>query len=251
MISHATRLENTKSRNRMSVVHWIPGEVEAVLDVGCNVGAHLSYCRELFPHARLAGVELNAAALEKAKQCLPGADLRQASAALLPFADGSFDCVTMVEVLEHVPADQRRQALSELRRVLSLGGIAIITVPHAGMFAWLDPGNFRFRAPALYRLVIGTGRRDSVYKDSGGVAWHHHFSGEELLELAGEGWTLEKVCLGGLALVPLTGILRWPFYRKGWTRNLLYRALERTSGFDLRCNYGRFSYDVLMILRRT
>jgi hypothetical protein len=41
--------------------------------------------------------------------------------------DGSFDCCIACDVLEHVPND--RAALSELHRVLSPGGTAIITVP--------------------------------------------------------------------------------------------------------------------------
>jgi SAM-dependent methyltransferase len=155
-----------------------------------------------------------------------------------------------VEVLEHVPENQRRQSLLELRRVLSPGGIAIITVPHAGLFAWLDPNNFRFRAPTLYRLVVGKGLRDPVYSNSGGVAWHHHFSRAELLELAGDSWTLEKCCMGGLALAPLADLFSWPFYRIGRTDNWACRALVRIAGIDLRHSYGRLSYNMMLILRR-
>lgn len=46
----------------------------------------------------------------------------------LPFADNSFDYVYCSHVLEHVPDDSR--ALTELRRILRPGGIALVCVPH-------------------------------------------------------------------------------------------------------------------------
>ena len=45
----------------------------------------------------------------------------------LPFGDGRFDAVFACDVLEHVVDD--RAALSELRRVLAPGGVAVLTVP--------------------------------------------------------------------------------------------------------------------------
>ena len=45
----------------------------------------------------------------------------------LPFADGSFDAVICIHVLEHIPNDAK--ALSEMFRVLKPGGWALISVP--------------------------------------------------------------------------------------------------------------------------
>ena len=45
----------------------------------------------------------------------------------LNLPDGSFDIVICLHVLEHVPDD--RKAMSELRRVLRPGGVAVIMVP--------------------------------------------------------------------------------------------------------------------------
>jgi len=45
----------------------------------------------------------------------------------LQFDDSYFDCVISNHVLEHIPDD--RKAMSEIFRVLKVGGIAIITVP--------------------------------------------------------------------------------------------------------------------------
>ncbi len=45
-----------------------------------------------------------------------------------PFADGQFDCVVSIDVLEHLANDQG--FLGELRRVLQPGGMAVVTVPN-------------------------------------------------------------------------------------------------------------------------
>ena len=46
----------------------------------------------------------------------------------LPFADGQFDCIVSIDVLEHLADDQ--PFLKELGRVLRPGGQAIMTVPN-------------------------------------------------------------------------------------------------------------------------
>jgi predicted SAM-dependent methyltransferase len=45
----------------------------------------------------------------------------------LEFEDSSFDCIVSNHVLEHIPED--RKAMSEMFRVLKVGGVAVITVP--------------------------------------------------------------------------------------------------------------------------
>jgi SAM-dependent methyltransferase len=47
----------------------------------------------------------------------------------LPFADASFDVVLSLEMLEHIPAAERRTALGEMQRVLRPGGRMIVTFP--------------------------------------------------------------------------------------------------------------------------
>lgn len=47
----------------------------------------------------------------------------------LPFVPGAFDCVTMLEVIEHVDYELQRKAISEIYRVLKKGGTFIISTP--------------------------------------------------------------------------------------------------------------------------
>jgi SAM-dependent methyltransferase len=199
----------------------------------------------------LSGVEVNKVAFEKAKQNLPDADLHLADAGHLPFPDENFDCVTCIEVLEHIPAASRRQSLHEMRRVLRRGGRLVLRVPHAGTFAFLDSNNLRFRAPRLYDLLLRKGRRDEGYARSPeGVVWHHHFNDDELLKLLGEGWEIEASRRGGLFLMPLADIACWPFYRLQRLNGRLYRMLQRVMNFDIGCDYGPASFDLLLVLKR-
>jgi SAM-dependent methyltransferase len=235
----------------MQATDWIDPSVTSLLDVGCNVGAWLSVCAQRFPTAHLAGVEINPSALLAAQQNVPRAELRQAGVESLPFPDESFDYVTCLEVLEHVPPDRRVEGFREMRRVLRSGGDLILAVPHAGWFAWLDSNNVRFRVPGLYRWLVGRGRRDDGYGASGReVEWHHHFTRDELLQLAGPGWLSVGVRQGGLLIFPLMDWASWPFYRLGIPDNPMRRFIERLAIWDYRMDYGSASYGIMLILRR-
>ena len=235
----------------MHPLRWIPSDATSLLDVGCNVGELLKDCGKLYPLMKLAGVEINPTAFEKARLDLPDADLQASGAEKLSFPDDSFDCVTCIEVLEHMPAALRAQALAEMQRVLRPAGRLVLRVPHAGLFAFLDSNNFRFRLPWLYRAVLKRGRRDTGY--AGGseeVVWHHHFTRQELEELLGDGWELESSRTGGLFLMPVSDLALWPFYRLQRMNGFLYRALQRIMEFDIGCDYGRASFDILMVLKK-
>ena len=235
----------------MRVTDWIEEPVDSLLDVGCNVGAWLDDCAHRYPSARLAGVEINPSALLAARKRVPAAELHHAGAERLPFPDESFQYVTCVEVLEHLPPELRPAAFREMRRVLRPGGRLVLTVPHAGWFAWLDSNNIRLRLPGLYRRLVRRGRRDAGYDAVGRVVeWHHHFTVPELLRLAGEGWRTVTVRYGGLFIYPLMDWLSWPFYRLGRGEHPVRRLFERIAGWDYRCNAGPASYGVLVALER-
>jgi SAM-dependent methyltransferase len=231
----------------MRVHSFIEGEPESILDVGCNVGAWLSECRKRWPNARLAGVEPNADMLAIAQRRLPEADLHVSGADRLPFPDRSFAVATCVEVMEHVPAELRRAAFSEIHRVLEPGGRLVLTVPHAGWFAFLDSNNVRFHLPKLYKKVAGRGLRDGHAAD---VEWHHHFSVDELLDLAGDRFRLLTLRYGSLFVGPLMDWFSWPFYRAGKPNHPLRLACERAAEWDTAHDYGPASSRVLLALGR-
>lgn len=240
------------NRHPMSLEAWLNLDAAlALLDVGCNVGGLLQGISQFNPAIRLAGVEVNRDAIAKARRVLPSASLHLCGAEAMPFEDAEFDCVTCIEVLEHIPLALRRPALREICRVLKPGGQLLLQVPHAGTFAWLDPGNVRFRFPNLYSRVVRRGlREDGMQERAEGVLWHHHFEIAELEALTADLFTTTRVHHGGLFLHPLSDAARWPFYRLKAYDNGLVHALNKVGEWDFNRDYGAHSYGVRLLLEK-
>lgn len=240
-----------KHEGRMEPTYWIPENTVSLLDVGCNAGDLLSTFRRTYPKMHLAGIDINHDAIQTAKARLPDAEIHQGYGYELPFPTGRFQCVTCIEVIEHVPEPHRRLLISEMQRVLNPGGRLVLRCPHAGIFSWLDAQNFRFRLPGLYKRLVAEGNRDVHYREAKEeLVWHHHFTREELLGLAGNGWEVEACEFGGLLLFPISDILRWPFYRMKRADHWIVRALERMATSELQISFGRSSYGILLVLRK-
>jgi 2-polyprenyl-6-hydroxyphenyl methylase/3-demethylubiquinone-9 3-methyltransferase len=116
---------------------------ERVLDLGCGAGRFVAALREAGVDA--VGVDVAAAALERARRVAPGADLRLVEEdGSLPLEHRSVDLVWCSEVLEHV-ADVSHLLL-EARRVLRPGGRLLVTVPYHGRLQGAALALTRFEA---------------------------------------------------------------------------------------------------------
>jgi SAM-dependent methyltransferase len=56
--------------------------------------------------------------------------IEQQDATALGYHDGSFDRVSVISTIEHIPDDGDTQACKEITRVLKAGGIVVISVPY-------------------------------------------------------------------------------------------------------------------------
>lgn len=97
-----------------------------VLDVGCGTGEHLQ--RALKAGLKPYGVEPAPGMLDVARRNVPDAEIAQGVATELPFKDGQFDLVIMVEVLRYLDRPDTEKALREARRVLKPGGQLFVTL---------------------------------------------------------------------------------------------------------------------------
>lgn len=98
-----------------------------VLDVGCGFGGDIAFLASVgFLEGNLAGVDVLAERIARAREQLPTGDIRMANAATLPFEDGRFDAVTQSVVLSSVvdPVVRSRIA-AEMIRVTRAGGRVI------------------------------------------------------------------------------------------------------------------------------
>ena len=97
-----------------------------LLDAGCGTGANLAHVRSgSRGPGFVCGVDLSPDALRYCRRRGLSA-LARGSVTSLPFADGAFDLVTCHDVLYTVPDDV--EAIGELARVLSPGGLLYLTV---------------------------------------------------------------------------------------------------------------------------
>ena len=97
------------------------------LDVGCAMGFYVRRLADLGWDAH--GVDLSEYAVsEGLQQGIP--NLRVAAAQELPYDDESFDYVTAIDVIEHVPPEEGQQMVDEIYRVLRRGGVTLVATPN-------------------------------------------------------------------------------------------------------------------------
>jgi len=99
----------------------------AILDFGTGVGGSVPHLKAQFPQSPLTCVDVSKRSLELAASRFPGqADFRLFDGRKLPLETASCDIVFAACVFHHIPHDAHVGLLSEWRRVLRPGGIAMV-----------------------------------------------------------------------------------------------------------------------------
>ena len=112
------RYSDPLSRELVRVAGVAPGE--RVLDVGCGTGALTGVLAEIVGAELAAGVDPSEPFVQRARERVPGADVRVAPAEALPFEDDTFD-VALAQLVFHFVSDPAT-AVSEMARVTRPGG---------------------------------------------------------------------------------------------------------------------------------
>jgi len=218
----------------------VPAGGAAHLDFGCGDGRFL---RMLVGKGieRLVGVDVSREAVERAAAST-GLEIIHVDGALpLPFPDGTFSSITLMDVLEHV--DDQELLLHELRRVMQDGGTLIVTVPGRHVFSFLDMGNLKFRFPRLHRWHYCRRHSPAQYERryvtnpdglvgdvSAQKRWHEHFSRDRLQILLNcNGWAVAEFDGAGL-FVRVLKIAELLLGRVG----LLRAGIDRLMAWDAR-----------------
>lgn len=112
-----------EDRERVATVAARVPAVSSLLDVGCGNGFFLETLSGLRPEiAVLHGTDRSEAALRRVRVGKTSASIDS-----LPFSDGAFECVTCLEVIEHLPTAVYASAIQELARVASR--YIVVSVP--------------------------------------------------------------------------------------------------------------------------
>lgn len=213
---------------------WIEKD-DVLLDIGCNDGLFLSRAA---PRCRSAwGIDIDQELLRRASTSYPNIGFRYASADRLPFPDGSFSVISMLDVLEHLP--DAKAALREVDRVLRPGGRLIISVPHKGTFGFVDAQRSSLFAAGRRTLL---GKRDEVLE-------HRHFLLQEVSDLLGPEYTIDHLHYGGLLIFPLCGYALMLTDGLGLEKaSRMFRVLEDK---DFLRDYGARSWHVMAEYRKS
>ena len=123
---------------------------ERILDVGCGPGFYVDELLErVGPAGSVVGIDRSPQMLELAARRTEehaNVELHEADATSLPVADGSFDAVVSVQVLEYVPDIAR--ALAEVGRALRPGGRTVLWDVDWATISWYS------RDPARMERVL-------------------------------------------------------------------------------------------------
>lgn len=131
-----------------------------VLDLGCGNGAKISRLATRFD---VVGVDLSEQQLRLARANVPEATFVHGDLAELDFTPGSFDAVTALYSLVHVPREHHRGLFERIRQWLAPGGLFLASLSHVGgedrTYEWLGVEMFfsGFDADTNRRLVRDAG----------------------------------------------------------------------------------------------
>ena len=123
ILSLTMREERFRGQMRERVARDLPNGGVAV-DVGCGTGTFAIALAAQRADAKVKGVDGDPQilALARRKEGAGAVEWREGLAQTLPFEDASADAVTISLVLHHLLPEDKRAALSEIRRILKPGG---------------------------------------------------------------------------------------------------------------------------------
>jgi len=126
---------------------------EKILDIGCGDGYLMNLMGSIGNivvgiDSEFNGVKNASKKLFKYKNCF----VVQANCYKLPFDNASFDSVVLADVIEHLQKPE--YCISEIRRVLKVNGILILTTPKfRDEYTWDDQHVFEFKPEELQSIL--------------------------------------------------------------------------------------------------
>lgn len=232
------------------VYNLLPSNIDRILDIACQTGE----CTEhlLNKSKYVVGLDLQGSFLSEAKNKRKS-ELRfiNARAEELPFKEKIFDYCILIDMLECVSNPSK--CINEAHRVLKPTGKVIVSIPQRGLFYFLNPDNFKFYLPSIYRKIYYILRRKEPSKQirfSKESDYHPQYSLKDIHSLLNLKFKICRVYQGGLMIYPISICMNYFFNVFHLNKHLL-KIINYISNIEYRINFGRLAYHLLVIAEKS
>jgi predicted SAM-dependent methyltransferase len=159
-----------------------------------------------------------------------------------PLEDEYYDVIVAADVFEHIKLEDEPNFIKKCVSVLRPNGRLVLSVPHKGTFAWLDPYEVK---PLRDRLRAKLGLFDKLHNGDCDIRkGHKHYTLEEISRQFDE-LRVEKVVYWGHLFDPL---LSWAFAILGQgSKSPLVRWLERRTEAEQSRDFGAASFNMAVV----
>lgn len=219
---------------KLIVGSLLPDKSERLLDIGSGpVTATYPY-RDKSVHVTCIDWRLR-----QVEPIPPNVECIEGDFSTLDIPPCSYDTIIASDVFEHILLENEPQFVRKCVAVLRPGGCMIVSVPHQGTFAWLDPYKVK---PAIHRLLWRLGLYRCLHNGSCDIRkGHKHYSMDELVETF-KPLELQRVTYWGYFFDPL---LSWANALLGESLEFPGRAwLERCCKQEFERDWGQRAFNM-------
>ena len=128
----------------------MPEDAKYILEVGCASGLTGNALKQEREGIFVAGIELNPEAVKEARKKLDDVVEGNIETMNIPYQEGSFDCIIMADVLEHLVDPQK--ILMRLKSCLKPGGTIVASLPNVQFFGLVNhlvEGNWTYQKEGI------------------------------------------------------------------------------------------------------
>ena len=117
---------------------WAPKNPRQILEIGCGVGYICARMKEIWPNARVVGIDISADSIKKAEELFSKAGIEFVEGNISDNLPGEeFDLIVLMDVYEHIDLNERKLLHAFLNKHLSSTGRIFISFPTPNFLEYL------------------------------------------------------------------------------------------------------------------